>query len=432
MRFIDPQGLFGAIFFGLIAVVFLGLALRMARKRRLLDDTPISKVLGVFIGEVQLEGQCVVQQPFTSYLTEKPSVMYRWNVKEEWQRWETETYQDKDGNTHTRQVSRSGWITVAEGGESAGFYLKDETGYLWVRPEGADIEYLNFLSQDVMIGDPYYFLKGPEGSIGDSTGRRRFFEEGIPMGTTLFVHGRARERKDIVAAEIAADPQAEMFVITPRKEKELSSGKNAWYWFLSLFGLAAACLVGASVSSHERVTPLIKAAPIIITTLLYLGLWTIGWVWMAFNSLVGLRNRVRQAQSLIDVQLKRRADLIPRLVSCLQGFRAHEAEVQTMVAQMRTATSGAKVNAVSPTLTALVEKYPDILAVDSFNQLKDNLVETENRLALAREYYNNIVTFFNTRLERVPDGQVAKLMAMQPAELFQMVGIERAQPVIKF
>ncbi len=161
--------------------------------------------------------------------------------------------------------------------------------------------------------------------------------------------------------------------------------------------------------------------------------WFGGWVWMVYNSLVGLRLRVQQAWSLIDVQLKRRADLIPALAACLHGYRAHEAKVQVAIAELRAqAAAGGRVNAVTPTLMALQEAYPDLRAQESFRELQANLVETEQRIALARNYYNDSATFHNTRLERVPDRYVANLLKLQPASLFAATGFERAAVGVKF
>jgi len=424
----DPQTL-GA---GALALSFgmLWLGLRAGRKQRLLDDTPVSKALGVFIGEVEVEGACVLGEPFTAYLSGQPCAIYRWSVEERWERWETETYTDKDGKTRTRQVRRGGWTTVAEGGESSGFYVQDETGYVWVRPKGADLELLTLFSASADRGDDLYFRKGPAEEIADSTGRRRFSESGMPIGTRLFVRGRARERADIVAAEIAEDPRAEMFIISPRREGELSAGRAGAYWTWCVLGFLSALLAASLLSGRE--VGLRGAAPW-LGGLAYLVAWVGGWVWMVYNSLVGLRLRVQQAWSLIDVQLKRRADLLPPLVACVQGYRAHEAQVQAALAALRAqAAAGGGVAAVTPTLVALQEAYPELRAMESFRDLQRSLVETEQRVALARNYYNDSVTFHNTRLERVPDRHVANLLGMRPAPLFAATGFERAAVGVKF
>jgi hypothetical protein len=405
-------------------------ALNAGRKRRLLDDTPVSKALGVFVGEVELEGVCVRRDPFTSYLAESPCVLYSWSVCEHWRRARQETYTDDKGRTRTRTVIDTGSDVVASGGETGGFYLQDETGYVWVDPEGADLETVKIFDRDVDRDDPLYYGKGPDGSVEGSTGERSFTEHGLPVGTSLFIRGRASERPDIVAAQIKHEAKADMFIITPRKEKDVSEGKATAYILWNLLGAVFAAGFGAVITAAQVRDP----AP--LGLFIGLGLYLValggGWVWMVFNSIVGLRNRVRQAQSLIDVQLKRRADLIPPLVACVQGFRAHEASVQTLVAALRAQAAGGRPAAVAPMLVAVAEQYPDLRAQASFDELRKNLVETEDRIALARAYYNNIATFYNTRLERVPDRYVAGILNMEPEALFQAEGFERQAQKLVF
>jgi hypothetical protein len=404
--------------------------LNAGRKRRLLDDTPISKALGVFVGEVEVEGVCVRRDPFTSYLAEKPCVVYRWSVEEHWRRARQETYTDDKGNTRTRTVIDTGSDTVASGGETGGFYIQDDTGYVWVNPEGADMDTNVMFNRDVEENDPLYYQKGPSDAVYGSTGERSFTEHGLVIGTPLFVRGRASERPDIVAAQIKHEDKADMFFITTRKEKDVSEGKATAFVLWNVFGALLAGGFGAMVMAGAR--PDIAPLGLIVGVILYLIALGLGWVWMVFNSIVGLRNRVRQAQSLIDIQLKRRADLIPPLVACVQGFRAHEASVQTLVAALRSQASGARTSALAPMLIAVAESYPDIRAQESFDGLRKNLVETEDRIALARAYYNNIATFYNTRLERVPDRYVADILKMQPEPLFQAEGFERQAQKIAF
>jgi hypothetical protein len=419
---------------GLIALLASGgcllLALNAGRKRRLLDDTPISKALGVFVGEVELEGVCVRRDPFISYLAEKPCVVYRWSVCEHWRRARQETYTDDKGRTRTRTVIDTGSDTVASGGESGGFYIQDDTGYVWVNPEGADMDHNLMFERDVDESDPLYYDKGPSDAVEGSTGERSFSEYGLVIGTPLFVRGRASERPDIVAAQIKHEDKADMFIITTRKAHEVSEGKASAFVLWNVFGALLAGGFGGALMAGARS----DVAPfgLLVGVILYLIALGFGWVWMVFNSIVGLRNRVRQAQSLIDIQLKRRADLIPPLVACVQGFRAHEASVQTLVAALRAQASGAGTAAVAPLLVAVTERYPEIRAQESFDALSKNLVETEDRIALARAYYNNIATFYNTRLERVPDRYVADILKMQPESLFQAEGFERQAQKIAF
>jgi len=419
---------------GLIALLASGgcllLALNAGRKRRLLDDTPISKALGVFVGEVEVEGVCVRRDPFISYLAEKPCVVYRWSVDEHWRRARQETYTDDKGRTRTRTVIDTGSDTVASGGETGGFYIQDDTGYVWVNPEGADMDTLTMFDRDVDESDPLYYDKGPSDAVEGSTGERSFTEHGLVIGTPLFVRGRASERPDIVAAQIKHEDKADMFIITTRKAHEVSEGKASAFVLWNVFGALLAGGFGAMLMAGAR--PEVAPFGLLLGVILYLIALGFGWVWMVFNSIVGLRNRVRQAQSLIDIQLKRRADLIPPLVACVQGFRAHEASVQTLVAALRSQASGARTSALAPMLIAVAERYPDLRAQESFDELRKNLVETEDRIALARAYCNNIATFYNTRLERVPDRYVADILKMQPEPLFQAEGFERQAQKIAF
>lgn len=419
---------------GLIALLASGgcllLALNAGRKRRLLDDTPVSKALGVFVGEVEVEGVCVRREPFVSYLAERPCVLYSWSVSEHWRRTRQETYTDDKGNTRTRTVVDTGWDTVASGGESAGFYLQDDTGYVWVDPQGADLETVTMFEREVERDDPLYYDKGPSDAVYGSTGERSFSEHGLPVGTPLFVRGRASERPDVVAAQIRQEDKADMFIITPRKEKDISDGKATAFVLWNFFGAVFAGGFGVALMIGAR--PEVAPFGFIAGVALYLVALGGGWVWMVFNSITGLRNRVRQAQSLIDVQLKRRAELIPSLVACVQGFRAHEASVQTLLAALRAQAGAARPSAVAPLLVAVAERYPELRAQESFDALRKHLVETEDRIALARAYYNNIATFYNTRLERVPDRYVAGFVKMQPEALFQAEGFERQAQKVAF
>jgi len=406
------------------------LALNAGRKRRLLDDTPISKALGVFVGEVEVEGVCVRRDPFISYLAEKPCVVYRWSVGEHWRRARQETYTDDKGRTRTRTVIDTGCDTVASGGESGGFYIQDDTGYVWVNPEGADMDTNLIFERDVDESDPLYYDKGPSEAVEGSTGERSFTEYGLVIGTPLFVRGRASERPDIVAAQIKHEDKADMFFITTRKAHEVSEGKATAFVLWNVFGALLAGGFGLALTAGAR--PEMVPVGLVIGVMLYLVALGFGWVWMVFNSITGLRNRVRQAQSLIDVQLKRRADLIPPLVACVQGFRAHEASVQTLVAALRAQAAGARTAALAPLLVAVTERYPEIRAQESFDELRKNLVETEDRIALARAYHANIATFYNTRLQRVPDRYVADIVKMQPEPLFEAEGFERQAQKIAF
>ncbi len=425
-----------ALLAGFVVVCLLCLwgNLRELRRQRLLHDTPTSKVLGVFIGMVELEGTAEAVEALTSFLAARACVHYSWNVEESWSRTVTETYTDNDGKKQTRTRQESGWKTVAHGGETIPFYLQDDTGVILVRPEGAKLDTATLFSETVGRGDPLYYAKGPAGSVPDSDHRRRFVEQGLPLHAPLFVIGRARERSDLVAPEIAADRDAAIFLISVRGEEKVKSTMGRWAWLWGILGFVVACapFILAAVDKNHDLAARMRPMALLLPTL-YLSAWGLCWVWMVYNSLVGLRQRVRQGWSLIDVQLKRRHDLIPQIVSVVAGLSSHEQVVQTALAGLRaqlTATApgvaGPDFAGVAASVRVVVEKYPQITAQAGFTALQKQLVGTEQRIALAKSYYNNIATQFATRLQIVPDRWVAVLGGMRPEPLLQAADFERA------
>ncbi len=416
---------------GLLGLLCLWAALRSARKQRLIDDLPTSKTTGVFIGLVELKGTAESEQPFTSFLAEQPCVYYSWSVQEQWSRTVTETYTDNDGRAQTRTRTESGWTTVAEGGESQLFYLQDDCGVILLRPEGAKLETQTIFSETCTPLNALYYGKGPSGAVMNSDLIRRFTEEAIVLHAPLYVIGQARERQDIVAPEIAADKSAPLFLISTRSEKEVSSSYGWGEWGWGFFGLILS-LAGIFLFEKQN----LSGENWIIVALVgvgYLMIAALGWVWMVYNSVVDLRQRVRQAWSQVDVQLKRRHDLIPNLVQTIQGLRDYEKNLQTELAGLRTELTatgpgqpGPDFHSCARTLIAVAERYPELKTQESFLNLQNNLSDTEQRIALARGYFNDIATYYNTRLEIVPDRFVAGLLAMKPEALMTVDGFERA------
>jgi hypothetical protein len=417
----------------LIAVGCLFGAFRDGRQRRLIENLPTSKSTGVFIGLVELKGTAESDEPLESYLAGQACVHYAWTVEEHWSRTVTETTTDSKGNTQTTTRHESGWTTVADGGESIPFYLQDDCGVVLVRPEGAKIEPVKIFDETCGMGSPLYYGKGPAGSVADSDYRRRFVEHAIPLKTNLFVVGQARERQDIVAPEIAADKTAPMFLISARTEEQVSSGMKWASYAWAIFGLLVA--VGFMIW-RDGALGVDMAGNILIYVAIafgYLFLGMLAWVWMVYNSLVDVRQRVRAAWALVDIQLKRRFDLIPNLVNCVKGYRDHEAQLQTELAALRAQLSatapgvpGPDHGAVSQVIIGIAERYPELKANESFLALQKTLSDTEQRIALARGYFNDIATHYNTRLETVPERYVASLGAMKPQPLMEANDFERA------
>ncbi len=162
---------------------------------------------------------------------------------------------------------------------------------------------------------------------------------------------------------------------------------------------------------------------------------------LIYNRLVRLRNKVEEAWAQIDVQLQRRHDLIPNLVNTVKGYAAHEKTTLEEVTAARTAAVSAQgpaaagqseevLTAALGRLFALAENYPDLKADQNFRQLQEELSDTENKVAFARQYYNDNVREWNTRIASVPDNLVAGLMRAQKAEYFELEGGAGAAPQV--
>ena len=424
----------GPVIGALLALGSLAWSLRQRRRHRLLSDLPTSKVRGIFIGLVELKGSAESEAPLTSFLAGARCVDYCWTVEEHWSRTTTETYTDSKGNRCTRTKTTSGWTTVAQGGEAQSFYLQDDTGVVLVHPHEARVDRVALFDTTVSRGDPLYHGKGPDTVVSGSTGRRRFSEQGIPLHAPLYVVGTARERSDVVAPEIAQAGDGAEFMISTRAEESVCRRLSvaSWiFWALGLLALPAGLLIASR--AQDGSPPPALPAWVAAASFGYLALWAAGWAWMAHDSLIGLRERVRQAWSLIDVQLKRRQDLLPALIRAVGALSSHEREVQTALAALRAQAQATRPGVPGPDfdgaaapLRAVVERYPELRAQEGFAELERALIDTEQRIALARSYYNDIATHYATRLEIVPDRWIAALRKLAPEPLLAAAHFERA------
>jgi hypothetical protein len=151
----------------------------------------------------------------------------------------------------------------------------------------------------------------------------------------------------------------------------------------------------------------------------------LAWLYQVFNSMTELRNRVRQAESLVDIELKRRNDLIPELVRVVEAARAHEADVNIELARLRAEASAEQLSGITGDVRAIAEAYPNLKANEIFLKLQQELADTEQRIAMARDYRNDTVTYANTRTERFPEGLIAWLAGLKRKSLLITDGIER-------
>ena len=167
------------------------------------------------------------------------------------------------------------------------------------------------------------------------------------------------------------------------------------------------------------------------------------WIIATYNSLVQLRNRVKDQWSQIDVHLKRRADLIPNLVETVKGYAKHENNTLKEVIEARNTyvaastpeeemkASGEVTKALNK-LFALSESYPDLKANENFMSLQNDLKDTEDKISYARQFYNDTVLTYNNKVEMVPSNIIASIFKFKKAAFFETSEEDRKTPEVKF
>ncbi len=178
---------------------------------------------------------------------------------------------------------------------------------------------------------------------------------------------------------------------------------------------------------------------ILVIVALILGLLFV----IIYNSLIKQRNRVENAWAQIEVQLKRRHDLIPNLLETVKGYAKHEKNLFENITKARTAVMSANnvketaeaSNYLSSTLKSLfavAENYPDLKANQNFLQLQKDLLEAEDKIAYARQFYNDTVMKYNISIQTIPTNIIASLTGFQKKELFETAQTEREVPKVEF
>ncbi|HUU84774.1 MAG TPA: LemA family protein [Phycisphaerae bacterium] len=170
---------------------------------------------------------------------------------------------------------------------------------------------------------------------------------------------------------------------------------------------------------------------ILLVVVLGLGFLLVVWLIASYNGLVRLRNQVRNAWAQIDVQLKRRHDLIPNLVETVKGYAGHEKDTLERVVQARNQAVNAsgveaqgraegELSQALGRLMVVVEQYPDLKANTNFLSLQEELTSTENKIGFSRQYYNDEVMRYNTRIQSVPTNIVAGMFNFKDEAFFEL------------
>lgn len=169
----------------------------------------------------------------------------------------------------------------------------------------------------------------------------------------------------------------------------------------------------------------------------------VAWFILTYNNFVNLRNRVKNAWAQIDVQLKRRYDLIPNLVETVKGYAKHEKEIFENIAELRAKAMGAtsikdigesnnQITGTLKTLFAVAENYPELKANEEFLKLQEELTNTENKIAFSRQFFNDIVMNYNATQQKIPANLIAGMMNLKPEEYYPVDEAEKGPVKVQF
>jgi len=379
---------------GLLALLFGGLGMRRIRVKRWIENIPTVKARGVVYGLNEVKG--TVEMPdgaeaLSGPLSGKPCSCYHYVIKEK-----------------QRSGKNTKWVTIKDEKRRKLFLCRDTTGVLPVDPDGAEV-----------------VLKA---CTRKREGRRRHEETRLEIGGPVYALGcavidpKTHDRLLMARSDEASLP----FLLSDRSEGDLVARKAAVGFLLLNLGLNAFSLAGLSLAGWKGGFGVMQYQAAALAPLVYMMLF---FLVVLFNDLVFLRRRCDAMWANIDVALKKRFDLLPRLVTTAQAYAAHEQSLQSLLAAGRTGGGGALVPgeaagleaqalAVRRQVTGLFEAYPELKADTVLQDLMHRIRDLEDEVSLMREGYNQAVEVYNTRIRRIPDVLIALLCHFRERAFF--------------
>ncbi|TXD39440.1 hypothetical protein FRC98_03325 [Lujinxingia vulgaris] len=422
------------LFMGVGLMLFL--AYRALARKRLIEDLPRSTCGGLTVGMCRVRGKAGAERDHE--LLKAPGsdtqVVY-WSERVEEQ---VAIVEDAPPTRRRRRHNRVRyeWQEVSHRTSRATFWLLDETGRVEVDPRGAHMDTRVDFQEVFEVGYPGARRRSRARRRGGRTGLRRREVRVIYPGEEVSIIGPARLVDTGDRLRIGpGDWQAPDYVITTRGEAKVASAYGRWALFLVLVALALVGFWwgGRMAAGHLTLLhtwPLIGEDPSARWLLMMLAIACVVVLYLKvmLDGLVALQKRVERAWSMLEVELSRRHHLIATLANLVRGYGAREAELMRQVARMRRnaqpgdgeqpgRSKGHSERDVGVTreVDALAEAYPALRSSEHYGRLMDELRTTEDRVAWARAFYNDSVERFNTRLQRVPDNLVARLLGVRRA-----------------
>ncbi len=371
---------------GLIALVVMGiLGFRRLKVKRLIENLPTTPAAGAVYGAIELSGYA---RPGTGWLasryTQKPCVWYKFETKER-----------RGSGKNAR------WVVIESGEEGTPFGLEDDSGTIQVHPLGAKVTGRRSLRQ--------------------REGRRIKTEWLVDQTDALYILGAAKLVHPEDDALSVAEETDTPYIISVESEGavQLSFGRRGFrYSNGALIGGTVAILTLLAMRGFSPFDFFLAGLfpPLYLVTIS---------VFFMYNDLIFLRNRMHRALSMIDVALKKRADLVPQLVDVTKAYLQHEKATHSALAAMRS-SPGESVANIERTLEvqttgvtrwrAVVEQYPDLKGNQVVQQLQHRLAGLENEIAFCRQSYNDTLERYNSRIQTLPEVVLAKACGFQPAD----------------
>jgi len=336
---------------------------------------------------------------------------------------------------YERQGQSGCWKIVENIASFVPFYIKDKRGKLKVDLANLDNDFSGYIisikrnipdpknseidCDAVLKHAPYPLSRDVFSFLTPSSYRVSEFV--LRPGTKVFVCGMVSRRNgNLVLHEDEKWPLIISKKSRDQYVREFYRGENLIY--LSHFFAAAGFTISLLAINYA-----IKLKPIHLLILLLFGnLFILGSIgFTIYNRIVALRNRALNALSNIHGELKRRADLIPAIVEIIKGYVKHESEIQKIIAESRekiifSSELKREKEPIISSLVAVIENYPELKASENFQSLMKTLVDTEERIAYSREFYNRTVRKYNTLIQQIPFSLVAKILRFKEMEFIRI------------
>lgn len=386
-----------AIGFGIgiaLVVRFMNDAFKALQERRLIENTPTVKAKGVFIGTVELRGTAALSandSPLIASISGTPCVYLR---------------------NELEKSNGAEWKLVHFSAKRLRFWeLRDETGFIRVVSKDAEL-------QPRLLGERYL------------SPVQRVREYGVPLGSKLYVFGKAQISDDATVPEIVADATRRLWVSVEDETRVLKKKKDEARFFDGRAcwtgGVLGASFVCSTATIYENAFGYAALIGAFLGMFFYSSVYVVCLGVSVANSLIDLNAKLRQAKSNADVELTRRADLFLAQVSAAQASVGSERAVEALATlrlqaeiERPTVSFDGGARPWAPTLAALTETTPELTTNQAFAYLQKSVGDAEERIALARGYYNAVAKLYETRRLSLPTAIIAFLLRLREARFFK-------------